>query len=52
VGVAPGQVNALSTMPKQENAASNETVPVTKNFSSWLKQTIDKRNGNGISHGT
>jgi flagellar protein FliO/FliZ len=47
VGVAPGRVNALSTMPKREMPA----VPVTpmgdagpQNFSAWLKQTIDKRN--------
>jgi flagellar protein FliO/FliZ len=46
VGVTPTQINALSTMPKQESAAAPETVPVAKNFAAWLKQTIDKRNGN------
>lgn len=45
VGVAPGRVNTLSTMPRQENAAEPEAAPVAKNFSAWLKQTIDKRNG-------
>jgi flagellar protein FliO/FliZ len=50
VGVAPGQVNALSTMPRQESAAPAETMPMAKNFSSWLKQTIDKRNGNSTSN--
>jgi flagellar protein FliO/FliZ len=49
VGVAPGQVNALSTMPRQENVASTVVTPVAKNFSAWLKQTIDKRNSNGAS---
>lgn len=45
VGVAPGRVNALSTMPRQEIAqqASQTSAP---NFAAWLKQTIDKRNGN------
>jgi flagellar protein FliO/FliZ len=45
VGVAPGRVNTLSTMPRQENVAESEAAPVAKNFSAWLKQTIDKRNG-------
>ncbi|RJF98662.1 flagellar biosynthetic protein FliO [Noviherbaspirillum saxi] len=44
VGVAPGRVNALSTMPKQESAPTIEALPQQANFSSWLKQTIDKRN--------
>jgi flagellar protein FliO/FliZ len=46
IGVAPGSVNALSTMPRQEHVAQagmpHQSVP---NFSGWLKQTIDKRNG-------
>jgi flagellar protein FliO/FliZ len=46
VGVAPGRVNALSTMPRQETAVTAEGTPDVKNFSAWLKQTIDKRNGN------
>jgi flagellar protein FliO/FliZ len=45
VGVAPGRVNALATMPRQEGIAVPEnTAPVAKNFSAWLKQTIEKRN--------
>ncbi|KRB93328.1 flagellar biosynthetic protein FliO [Noviherbaspirillum sp. Root189] len=44
VGVAPGRVSALSTMPKQENAPTSEPLPEQKNFATWLKQTIDKRN--------
>jgi flagellar protein FliO/FliZ len=45
IGVAPGQVTALSTMPKQEIVPAMDVTPLAKNFSSWLKQTIDKRNG-------
>jgi flagellar protein FliO/FliZ len=45
IGVAPGQVTALSTMPKQAIASTMDTPPLAKNFSNWLKQTIDKRNG-------
>jgi len=44
VGVAPGRVSALSTMPRQENAPTSEPLPEQKNFATWLKQTIDKRN--------
>ena len=43
VGVAPGRVNTLATLPRQEYA-STPTTPAAKNFSSWLKQTIEKRN--------
>ncbi|BBP03849.1 hypothetical protein TPL01_04600 [Sulfuriferula plumbiphila] len=43
VGVAPGRVNALATMPRQEHAAPM-AAPVAKNFSTWLKQTVEKRN--------
>lgn len=47
VGVAPGRVNALSTMPRQETApATAGELESAKNFSAWLKHTIDKRNGN------
>ncbi|MDB5730012.1 MAG: fliO [Noviherbaspirillum sp.] len=49
VGVAPGRVNALATMARQEAPALPDgvpgTAPVAKNFSAWLKQTIEKRNG-------
>jgi flagellar protein FliO/FliZ len=46
VGVAPGRVNTLSTMPRQENTVAPEAAPEAKNFSAWLKQTIEKRHGN------
>lgn len=46
IGVAPGSVNALSTMPRQELLA-HEPGPVQSgaSFAHWLKQTMDKRNG-------
>jgi flagellar protein FliO/FliZ len=44
VGVAPGRVNALTTMPKRESVPATGA-PAAKNFSSWMKQTIEKRNG-------
>lgn len=43
VGVAPGRVNALATLPKQETTALTDAVPA-RNFSSWLTQIIEKRN--------
>ncbi|HYD95694.1 MAG TPA: flagellar biosynthetic protein FliO [Noviherbaspirillum sp.] len=46
VGVAPGRVNALSSMPRQENVPAMDIPAGGKNFSAWLKQTIEKRNGN------
>jgi flagellar protein FliO/FliZ len=45
VGVAPGRVNALATMQKQEVSLATEVAPPAKNFSNWLAQTIEKRNG-------
>jgi flagellar protein FliO/FliZ len=46
VGVAPGRVNSLATMPRQEQVILAEAEPAAKNFSAWLKQTIDRRNAN------
>lgn len=46
VGVAPGRVNAVATMQKQETSiATDVEVPPAKNFSNWLAQTLEKRNG-------
>lgn len=45
VGIAPGCINALTTMPRQEGFVQNDPAPVGKNFADWLKQTIEKRNG-------
>ncbi|MFH2139349.1 MAG: flagellar biosynthetic protein FliO [Pseudomonadota bacterium] len=47
VGVAPGQVNALHTMPKgtiPEGGSTNGSIP-ERSFQSWLKQHMEKRNG-------
>lgn len=44
VGVTPTSITALSTMPKQEGMSLSPTMPIAKNFSAWLQQTIDKRN--------
>lgn len=48
VGAAPGRVNALHTMPRQEGEAevmSATGSPSTAgNFSDWLRKTIDNRN--------
>ncbi|HJU71294.1 MAG TPA: flagellar biosynthetic protein FliO [Paucimonas sp.] len=46
VGVAPGQVNALATMTRQESPPSAESTTAPPNFAAWLKKTIEKRNGN------
>lgn len=45
IGVAPGSVNALSTMPRQEHLVPEAQDGAPKDFSGWLKQTIAKRNG-------
>jgi flagellar protein FliO/FliZ len=53
VGVAPGCINTLATMPRQESPAttgSGMAAPVGKNFAVWLKQTIDKRNRNNTNN--
>jgi flagellar protein FliO/FliZ len=45
VGVAPGRINALSTMPKQDAPLpSGDTAQPPRNFSNWLAQSLDKRN--------
>jgi flagellar protein FliO/FliZ len=49
VGAAPGRVNALHTMPRQEGEAA--IMPAAGgapagNFSDWLKKTIDNRGDN------
>ena len=44
VGVTATSITALSTMPKQEGVSLSPAMPIAKNFSTWLQQTIDKRN--------
>jgi flagellar protein FliO/FliZ len=43
VGVAPGQVNALANLPRQEQPAQ-AAVQQPHQFATWLKQKIEKRN--------
>ena len=43
VGIAPGSITALSTMPKQIGVELSPSLPLAKNFSAWLKQTIEQR---------
>ncbi len=49
VGASPGRINALATLPRQEGdlpaLATAQNGPAAANFSEWLKQTIEKRNG-------
>ncbi len=46
VGVTATQINTLSTMPRQTGLADqqDDTQPVNQ-FSTWLRRTMDKRNG-------
>ena len=49
VGASPGRVNALATMPRQDDGAEPAPAlhphqPPAASFADWLKQTIDKRN--------
>jgi len=45
VGVAPGQVRRLHTMPKSESAAPGSVnAPADQGFSIWLRRMMDKRN--------
>lgn len=55
VGVAPGCINTLATMPRQEAAPRDSRridLPAGKNFGVWLKRTIDQRNGGNGSNST
>jgi flagellar protein FliO/FliZ len=48
VGVATGQVTALSTMARPQNlppSSSQDTALPMNQFAVWLKQKIEKRNG-------
>ena len=44
VGVAPGRVSSIASLPRQEQIALASKEPAANNFAVWLKQTIDKRN--------
>jgi flagellar protein FliO/FliZ len=49
IGAAPGRVNALHTMPRQDvdlgagTGTAQGSIPATR-FADWLKNTMDKRN--------
>lgn len=43
LGVAPGQVNTLHTMPRPAGAVSDAGAPVDHGFAAWLKQAMHKR---------
>jgi len=47
VGAAPGRVNALAVMPRQQESTAEMPPPglAGTNFAEWLKQTIENRNG-------
>lgn len=49
VGASPGRINALATIPRQDAdlapLPTAQNGPAGANFSEWLKQTIEKRNG-------
>jgi flagellar protein FliO/FliZ len=45
LGVAPGRVNSLHQMPRQEaHADANQHVPAAQRFAGWLKNAIEQRN--------
>lgn len=44
VGVGPGQIRTLHTLPRASLPAQNNTVAPEKNFNVWLKKVIEKRN--------
>ncbi|HVL75577.1 MAG TPA: flagellar biosynthetic protein FliO [Noviherbaspirillum sp.] len=44
VGVAPGRVNALSSLPRQEIIPTHPAPAQSSEFSAWLRKTIEKRN--------
>lgn len=44
VGVTPGCINALATMPKQEIVPTTDIASGVRTFPEWLKQMLEKRN--------
>ena len=45
VGVTQQQINALTTMPKQDISPPSEDISQPRQFSCWLKQLIEKKDG-------
>jgi flagellar protein FliO/FliZ len=46
VGVAPGRVSSIATLPRQEQETlvTTSNGPAANNFAAWLKHTMEKRN--------
>lgn len=44
VGVGPGQIRTLHTLPKSELPASDTATLPENNFNVWLKKFVEKRN--------
>ncbi|GAA4015089.1 hypothetical protein GCM10022212_07220 [Actimicrobium antarcticum] len=49
VGITPTTISALSTMPRQAGVELSPIAPLAKNFSDWLKQTIEKRSATNLA---
>ncbi|MDE2366759.1 MAG: flagellar biosynthetic protein FliO [Betaproteobacteria bacterium] len=48
IGVAPGQVSALHSMPKRDaNLSTSGLARNDDRFSAWLRQVMEKRHGEG-----
>ncbi|MEQ1882365.1 MAG: flagellar biosynthetic protein FliO [Burkholderiales bacterium] len=43
VGVAPGQVNSLCTLPKPEHVAAPPALEPASGFQMWLKKSLARR---------
>ncbi|MBS1189617.1 MAG: Flagellar biosynthesis protein, FliO [Rhodocyclaceae bacterium] len=45
IGIVPGQIRTLHTMPKGEALPADLAAAVDKPFAQWLKQMMEKRGG-------
>ncbi|MGE5490853.1 MAG: flagellar biosynthetic protein FliO [Actinomycetota bacterium] len=45
IGIVPGQIRTLHTMPKGESMPDGLSPSVDKPFAQWLKQIMEKRGG-------
>lgn len=45
IGIVPGQIRTLHTMPKGEAMPDGLSASVDKPFAQWLKQIMEKRGG-------
>ena len=52
VGVAPGRVCGIHSMPRPENvpAVPKSATGIPGGFAGWLKQTIERRTNHGAPH--